>query len=655
MKTAVLGKARNRIFSMPFEGLKKHFIALGSSGSGKTVLCKAVIEEAVLNSIPAILVDTQGDLSSLAVSAKNNTEFDKKQRVVIYTPTSSKGIPLCVNPLKITADDMEGLISIVNQVSVSITKLLGYRLESDKGKGAQTAIYNILMQAHKSKEELKSFQSLADKLSNESQRKELSEFLNENELKTLIKKIKFLTVGEKELLFQYGVPLDIDAFFSKSQISIIYLNTLENDADKDFFVSMLATSIYQWMLKNPSPELQALFYIDEIGQYLPAGAIKPLSKPILTLLYKQARKYGLGCIVSTQNPGDIDYRAFSQFSTWAIGRLTTKQDREKIKEALKSLAGKKIEELIEKLPKLKPGEFLVFSPDYFEDIVDLKVRLLYTQHKTLNEKEIQQISDRIRKDFEQKILKVKKTIIEQKTEMHIRVNIGLERMSEIAKGLKRKRFFIGKAVEEVESIGLVFEPLLMTKIRAVRKKFLKKEIREYDVVFDGNAGEPLVFRGTRFKRFQGAGSLLGLNDSQSNALRALLQKKQATAAEICLAIKTSQSAANKILHELHRKNLAGYIQKANLFRWYPLVKIELPKKIQDIATEHIELTSQKIEDVKIESPRVDLKELAAVIRSWFRAELASVQYIYYPVYKIRLSGRKRTREIRISAVTGKVL
>ena len=667
MNEMVLGVANSRTFSIPLEALKKHFIALGGSGSGKTVLCKAIIEEAILNNVPSILVDTQGDLASLALTSSDAGDVFRqklqKTRITIFTPTSSKGIPLSINPLKLPQGlEKEDLISILNQISSSIAQILGYNLNSDKGKGAQIAVYKILMNSYKAREELASFTELADRISNGNQKSQISEFMSENELKTLVRKIKYLTVGEKELLFQLGVPLDIDSFISETQVNIIYLNTLESQNDKDFFVSMLATQLYQWMLKKPSPELQALFYIDEIAQYIPAGALKPLSKPILSLLFKQARKYGLGCIVSTQNPGDIDYKAFAQFNTWAVGRLTTKQDRAKIKEALKSLAGSSMGEVMDKLPKLKPGEFFIFSPDYFKDIKEVRVRRLNTEHKTLNEKDVKEITDKIRKQYESRIIEMKPRrgiIIEEKAgqEMHLPVNIDRKGLLKIIEKLKKKRFFIGKAVEQVESIGLVFEPLLRTRIKAVEKKFLKSETNEYQVIFNGKSAEPMVFKDIRFRQLAGAEHLLGLNDSQISIFRMLLKRKQTTVAELALNLQMGQNSVNKILNGLLSKKLVGYEKRKKLkaYQWYPLVSTNIPEAARQISTDRIELTGKKIEDAKIIEPQVDLRKLSSFVRSWFRrAEIVNIEYIYYPVYKVKLTGKQKTREVSISAVTGAI-
>ena len=124
------------------------------------------------------------------------------------------------------------------------------------------------------------------------------------------------------------------------------------------------------MIKNPSNKLSSFLVIDEISSYIPAGVKKPFTKDLLQLLFKQARKYGVSCLIATQNPGDIDYKALSQFSTWSIGRLNTKQDFKKIESAINSVNSNF--NFSTELPSLKTGEFLLYSPDAFDNCVLFK-------------------------------------------------------------------------------------------------------------------------------------------------------------------------------------------------------------------------------------------------------------------------------------------
>ena len=387
-------KKENRLL-YPIEGLIKHFISLGSSGSGKTVLTKIIIEEAALKGIPSIIIDPQGDLASLA-QINNETQLKKhnlllnnaiklsKVPVKIFTPASSKGIPLSVNPLKIIEGDEK--VQIADQIATAITKLIGFNTRSEKGSATKGILYTLLM--HRNFEDFKELTEYMNNLPDTIKNKISSLIINDNHLDSIIRKLTLLTMGKNQMLFDQGTKLNIGEMLRKPSINIIYLNSLSSQEEKEFFISILVKDLYEWMLKNPSPRLQALFVMDEISPFLPAGAKKPITKDILKLLYKQARKYSLGCLVATQNPGDIDYMAFAQFGTWSVGRLTTKQDKNKVQEALRSVSS---EDITSTLPKLRPGEFMLFSPDNYKDIVQFKTRWLYTNHRTITEDEIMKL------------------------------------------------------------------------------------------------------------------------------------------------------------------------------------------------------------------------------------------------------------------------
>jgi DNA-binding Lrp family transcriptional regulator len=111
-------------------------------------------------------------------------------------------------------------------------------------------------------------------------------------------------------------------------------------------------------------------------------------------LFKQARKYGVCCLMATQNPADVDYKAMAQFGTWAIGRLTTRQDMKKVQPTVKSLDPVHVDAIMEELPSQKPGQFVLISPDNFKQTHRLQCRWLFTQHETLDDERIEELMDR---------------------------------------------------------------------------------------------------------------------------------------------------------------------------------------------------------------------------------------------------------------------
>jgi hypothetical protein len=138
-----------------------------------------------------------------------------------------------------------------------------------------------------------------------------------------------------------GDPLDIDRMFftsaGKPRVSIFSIAHL-NDAERMFFVTLLLTQLLGWMRSQPgTSSLRALFYMDEIFGYFPPVANPPSKAPLLTLL-KQARAFGLGIVLATQNPVDLDYKGLSNTGTWFLGRLQTDRDKERVLDGLEGAA-----------------------------------------------------------------------------------------------------------------------------------------------------------------------------------------------------------------------------------------------------------------------------------------------------------------------------
>ena len=418
-------------------------MALGSSGSGKTVLCKIVVEEAVRCGIPVICIDPQGDLCSLALTPEGSPQgspqgspdeaavesgasgdtsalasgtppsFLERADVVVFTPASRRGVPLCADPLHGPADDLTPAdkVQALSRAADMIVSLLGYDGDSDDGAGLRAVIDTALADMDAAGRPAHRLQDLTGYLTDvlepaagtgESERVQRYErFLDARKLRTACRRMARLEVGARRLLFHEGLPVDIDMLLGgperapdKTRVSVIYLNTLHSQEDKDFFVATLVERLYTWMLRNPSSEPQALFYIDEIAPFMPPVR-KPACKSGLQLLFKQARKYGVGCLMATQNPGDVDYKAMAQFGTWALGRLTTRQDIKKIAPVIKAMAhgAADPEQILADLPSRRPGEFTVLAPDHFDEPVPLNTRWLHSAHLTLDEARIESLTD----------------------------------------------------------------------------------------------------------------------------------------------------------------------------------------------------------------------------------------------------------------------
>ena len=393
---------------LPVKAFHRHLLALGASGSGKTVLCKCVMEEAVRNDIPLIIADPQGDISSLALKGdpeeivKHGTplaiqeEFFEKARVAIFTPASSKGIPISVNPLKFPSEDTprEESILALDMTATSLTSFLGYDLNSDAGKGAKAYLFTILEHLWGEGQIIKDMGHMADIVLRPPAKVTgvLYDLVTKKEPQEIARKLRFLTVGTPSLMFQMGVQINIDMFMDRSDgkvpVNIIYMNTLSSANDKQFFLATLLRELYCWMLKNPSEDVQLLFYVDEVAPYIPPYPRNPPPKEAYALLFKQARKYGIGLVAATQNVTDIDYKALAQVNTWCLGRMMTKQDVARVQKIIQSIDPMRADIVLQRLPSLQTGEFLMLSPDVYDNVLDFKVRWLVTSHLTLDEKDL---------------------------------------------------------------------------------------------------------------------------------------------------------------------------------------------------------------------------------------------------------------------------
>ncbi len=698
-----IGTQKNKPFHLPLSNLKKHAIALGASGSGKTVFTKVLIEEALKAGVPSLVFDVQGDLSSLALFGKQETHekhslLDGKllegKEVLIYTPVSSKGISICLNPLSIPEQQLpkEEAITLIHDTATTLAKLVGYNVNNSKGKYAQAVLYTVLYNAYEHKHQLKQFEDVIDLLRtpNEELKYELGEFLQEEkQLEHLLKQLKFLTIGQKKLLFQFGMPADIGTLLKKNTISVIYLNTLGSQEEKEYFVATLTNKLYQWMLANPSDKIQGLFVLDEIAPFIPAGSEKPVCKPILKLLFKQARKYGVACVIATQNPGDIDYKAFSQFGTWAVGRLSLKQDLKKVSQALKS-AHLNFEEI---LPTLQTGEFLLYAPDQFEDIQQFKTRWLYTEHKTLNEEDVHNVMKTTtpyklvqEKENKKQIIKEKKEIIteeqqnpengqqttehrKQETEHRTQnpenktPNTGnrtqntatfyvqgkeREEIEKKALQLRKKALFGGKKQELLE-LQQEYIPLIVTQITQTKHYLfgLIKQHKTYQLVFDAKEGD-LITKHYRRKELK---TLLNLSEKEL-VIAAKLHVGDDDyygQEELHIELGYPKQTITKTLQKLQKQHIIGHQIVGEHKRWIGTFDFKHPslKKLHTplVLSPGAERTTTTI----------NIEQLRQFIQHWFDAHLTGTKIAWYPIWNATLSKGRGTKKVRFDGVSGKKL
>ncbi|MCP1224705.1 ATP-binding protein [Sebaldella sp. S0638] len=383
----------NEYYLYDSKDLTTHGLCVGMTGSGKTELCLSLIEEAAIDGIPVIAIDPKGDLGNLMLSfpdlkpedflpwvsqeeadkkgmtledyAKSTAELWKNglqswdedgeriklykdsSDVVIYTPGSKSGIPVTALksfdvPAQAVMENTEALNEKIQTTVSGILSLIG--IEADPLQSREhILISNILSHAWAEGKSL----TLADLIRLIQQPQfssigvfDLESFFPQKDRMGLSVKINSILASPSFSVWLEGESLDIGKFLytkeGKPKISIFSIAHL-SDKERMFFVTMLLNELVAWMrTQQGTSSLRALFYMDEIFGYFPPVSNPPSKQPMLTLL-KQARAFGLGVMLATQNPVDIDYKGLSNIGTWFIGRLQTERDKSRMIEGLRSI------------------------------------------------------------------------------------------------------------------------------------------------------------------------------------------------------------------------------------------------------------------------------------------------------------------------------
>lgn len=370
--------------------LVTHAVCVGMTGSGKTGLCISLLEEAAIDGIPALVIDPKGDLSNLLLTfpelrpedfapwvnlddaARKGipaAEYPKQQaelwakglaewgqsgerirmlrnsaEFAIYTPGSNAGIPLSVlksfdAPAGAAAEDREIYTERIQATATSLLGLLG--IEADPIQSREHILLsNMLDNAWRDGNSLELGQLIQQVQSPPFERVgvlELESFYPAKDRMKLAMQLNNLLASPGFSQWMEGAPLDVASLLytpqGKPRVSIISIAHL-SDAERMFVVSLVLNNTLAWMRKQGgTTSLRALLYMDEIFGYFPPVANPPSKMPLLTLL-KQARAYGVGVVLATQNPVDLDYKGLSNAGTWFIGRLQTERDKERVLEGL---------------------------------------------------------------------------------------------------------------------------------------------------------------------------------------------------------------------------------------------------------------------------------------------------------------------------------
>jgi hypothetical protein len=375
--------------------LVTHAVCVGMTGSGKTGLCIALLEEAALDGVPSIVIDPKGDLGNLMLTFPElrggdflpwvNEEEARKKGVsaaeyaegqaalwkkglaewgqdgarirrlreaaefAIYTPGSTAGIPLSIlksfqAPEKAVLDDGDLRRERVATTATSLLALVG--VDADPVKSREHILLStILESAWRAGRDLDLAGVIQQIQQPPVQRVgvfDLESFFPSKERFGLAMTLNNLLASPGFSAWLEGEPLDVGRLLwtpaGKPRVAILSIAHL-SDPERMFFVSLLLTQVLGWMrTQSGTTSLRALLYMDEIFGYFPPVANPPSKQPLLTLL-KQARAYGLGVVLATQNPVDLDYKGLANTGTWLLGRLQTERDKERVLEGLEGAGG----------------------------------------------------------------------------------------------------------------------------------------------------------------------------------------------------------------------------------------------------------------------------------------------------------------------------
>jgi hypothetical protein len=376
--------------------LTTHAVVTGMTGSGKTGLCITLLEEAALQGIPALIVDPKGDLTNLllhfpdllpqdfqpwidpdlarragktleqaaaeasqawrtgleewGITAERLSALKNAAQFGVYTPGSDAGIPISVlsslaAPVIPWEGNQEILRERITSTATALLGLVGFN-DIEPLKSREHILMSNLFEAEWSRGQDVDLNELILQIQSPPFDKlgafPVDTFFPPNERMALAMQLNNILATPSFEAWRVGQPLDVQSLLftddGRPRHSVFYLAHL-SDAERMFFVTLLFTAVETWMRsQSGSTALRALLYMDEIFGYLPPTAIPPSKGPLLRML-KQARAFGLGLVLATQNPVDVDYKGLSNAGTWLIGKLQTDRDKQRLLDGLESAAG----------------------------------------------------------------------------------------------------------------------------------------------------------------------------------------------------------------------------------------------------------------------------------------------------------------------------
>ena len=386
------GKRLDRLVMYDARDLTTHAVCVGMTGSGKTGLCIDLLEEAAIDSVPAIMIDPKGDLTNMLLTfpelrpedfepwvnvddarrkgmsvgeyAKHISDTWRKGladwgqgpdriRMLkesadfrIYTPGSDAGLPVSIlaslaAPV-LNWDKEEELLR--EQIQGTVSALLGLAgIEADPLQSREHILLSHIFEHFWRQGQDLDLTRLISAIQTPPVRKvgvfDVDTFFPEKERFGLAMSLNNIIAAPSFETWLEGEPLDVSHLLytpdGKPRHSIFYIAHL-SDAERMFFVTLLLEQIVTWVRQQSgTTSLRALLYFDEVFGFFPPVAEPPSKRPLMTLL-KQARAFGFGVVLTTQNPVDLDYKGLTNAGTWFIGKLQTERDKMRVLDGLES-------------------------------------------------------------------------------------------------------------------------------------------------------------------------------------------------------------------------------------------------------------------------------------------------------------------------------
>ncbi|KAA0251707.1 MAG: ATP-binding protein [Acidobacteria bacterium] len=381
------GQASADRFLLDADDLTTHGLIVGMTGSGKTALGIVLIEELLRKGVPVLAIDPKGDMGNLllafpslapsefapwveggaagadaeaarwreglagwGLSAADVAAVTASREATVYTPGSSAGVPLdllgSIAPAASgAAADPEETRELVSSWVSGLLGLLG--VDADPVRSREHILLSRCVEALLSDGKPATLEAIVGACAQPPFATvgalPVETFFPAKERQGFVLALNNLLASPTTEAFRTGAPLDVDRMLApapggRARLSVVSIAHL-GDAERLFVVTTLLSQVRAWVRRQPgSSSLRALLYVDEIFGFFPPSAEPPTKKPLLSLL-KQARAFGTGVVLATQNPVDLDYKGLANCGAWWVGTLQTERDRDRLSQGLADASG----------------------------------------------------------------------------------------------------------------------------------------------------------------------------------------------------------------------------------------------------------------------------------------------------------------------------